>query len=143
MQNKKEIGKSEEKQNKRETKSSSDKLAIIRIRGEVGVKKKIKDTLNTLRLYKKNWCVLVNKDPSFVGMTKIIKDYAAYGEVTDEVVELLMKKAKKDKKGKLKPFRLSPPRGGFERKGIKVSFKSGGALGYRGEKINDLIKRML
>ena len=54
-----------------------------------------------------------------------------------------MKKAEKDKKGRIKPFRLNPPRGGFERKGIKVSFNSGGALGYRGEKINSLIKKML
>ncbi len=39
-------------------------------------------------------------------------------------------------------FRLSPPnKGGYE--GIKRSFQVGGALGYRGEKINVLIKRML
>ncbi|MBW2970579.1 hypothetical protein KY320_00300, partial [Candidatus Woesearchaeota archaeon] len=45
---------------------------------------------------------------------------------------------------KLKPyFRLSPPRGGFERKGVKNSFKSGGAAGYRGSKMNELIKRMI
>ena len=42
---------------------------------------------------------------------------------------------------KLKPiFRLHPPRKGYE--GIKRSFKEGGALGYRGEKINKLIRRM-
>ena len=41
----------------------------------------------------------------------------------------------------LKPvFRLHPPRKGYE--GIKRSFKEGGALGYRGEKINQLIRRM-
>ena len=41
----------------------------------------------------------------------------------------------------LKPvFRLHPPRKGYE--GIKRSFKEGGALGYRGEKINHLIRRM-
>ena len=39
-------------------------------------------------------------------------------------------------------FRLSPPnKGGYE--GIKRSFQVGGALGNRGEKINDLIKRMI
>jgi large subunit ribosomal protein L30 len=42
-----------------------------------------------------------------------------------------------------KVFRLSPPRGGFERKGIKTPFTMGGALGNRKEKINDLIKRMI
>ncbi len=39
-------------------------------------------------------------------------------------------------------FRLNPPRrGGYE--GIKRAFKVGGALGYRGEDINDLIRRMV
>lgn len=44
----------------------------------------------------------------------------------------------------LKPFiALKPPRKGFERKGIKKSYSIGGALGYRGKSINELIKRML
>lgn len=44
----------------------------------------------------------------------------------------------------LKPyFRLMPPRGGFERHGIKVHYSMGGSLGYRKEKINDLIKKMI
>lgn len=38
-------------------------------------------------------------------------------------------------------FRLAPPRKGYE--GNKKSFRDGGALGYRGDKINDLIARML
>jgi len=42
----------------------------------------------------------------------------------------------------IKPFRLHPPRKGYERGGVKRSFKAGGALGYRGEKINDLLRRM-
>ena len=48
--------------------------------------------------------------------------------------------------GKLVPrkfFRLNSPRGGFERAGIKRSFAVGGALGYRGSGINDLIRRMI
>ena len=40
-------------------------------------------------------------------------------------------------------FRLTPPSKGFERGGIKKPFKVGGALGYRGEKINSLIERMV
>jgi large subunit ribosomal protein L30 len=41
----------------------------------------------------------------------------------------------------LKPvFRLHPPRKGH--KGIKQSFKTGGELGYHGEAINELIKKM-
>ena len=41
----------------------------------------------------------------------------------------------------LKPlFRLHPPRKGYE--GIKRSYKVGGALGYRADKINVLLRRM-
>ena len=41
----------------------------------------------------------------------------------------------------LKPvLRLHPPRRGWE--GIKRSFTEGGALGYRGDAINALLRRM-
>ncbi len=44
----------------------------------------------------------------------------------------------------LKPFfKLMPPRKGFERKGTKKHFSVGGALGYRKDKINELIQRMI
>ena len=38
-------------------------------------------------------------------------------------------------------FRLTPPRKGYE--GNKRSFQNGGALGYRGKAINELIQRMM
>ncbi len=38
-------------------------------------------------------------------------------------------------------FKLRPPSKGYKGK-IKKSYRAGGELGYRGEKINDLIKRM-
>ena len=42
----------------------------------------------------------------------------------------------------IKPvFRLHPPRKGYE--DIRLSFNEGGSLGYRGEEIKDLAKRML
>jgi len=41
------------------------------------------------------------------------------------------------------PFRLRPPSKGFERKGIKKPYTEGGALGYRGDAINELLKRMI
>lgn len=42
----------------------------------------------------------------------------------------------------LKPvFRLSPPSGGYEN--TKISFREGGTYGWRGEEINNLIKRMV
>lgn len=52
------------------------------------------------------------------------------------------KKQLKDIPGLKLFFKLNPPRGGFERKGVKIAYSLGGALGYRKDKINDLIKRM-
>lgn len=44
----------------------------------------------------------------------------------------------------LKPFfRLKPPTKGFGRKGIKLPHSEGGAYGYWGEDINNLIQRMI
>ena len=43
----------------------------------------------------------------------------------------------------IKPvFRLHPPSGGYKGK-IKRSFKEGGVWGYRGQAINDLLKKMM
>ena len=47
----------------------------------------------------------------------------------------------KDVEGAKAVFRLHPPEKGYE--GIKRSYRNGGALGYRGEAINELIARML
>jgi large subunit ribosomal protein L30 len=47
------------------------------------------------------------------------------------------------KVGGMQPFfRLRPPKKGYKGK-IKKSFRAGGESGYRGEAINDLIKRMV
>jgi len=53
------------------------------------------------------------------------------------------KKELKDLPGLKLFFRLSPPKGGFEHGGIKKQFVQGGASGYRKDRINDLIKRMV
>ncbi len=129
--------------------NSAKKVAIIRVRGIIGIRKDIKDTLDMLRLYKKNYCVVLNNTPSINGMVKKVKDYVTYGDISEETSKLLIEKRGKtahDREGKevLKPFfRLNPPRKGFGRKGIKLPFAVGGALGNREDKINDLIKRMI
>ena len=68
-------------------------------------------------------------------------------ELADKLLkgEIMLHKLKDKKTGSwiIKPvFRLHPPRGGF-RGSIKKPYGAGGELGYRGEAINDLIKRML
>ncbi len=116
------------------------KIVVIRIKGLVNIRKTIEDTLDMLRLYRKNYCVVLENKPEVVGMLKKVKDYITWGEIDDDTLKLLIdKRGEKDKKF----FRLQPPRKGFERKGIKKAFSVGGALGYRGDKINDLIKRMI
>jgi len=140
------------------------RIAVVRVRGSVNLRKEVKDTLNLLRLYRKNYCVVVDSNPSFIGMIKRVKDYVTYGEIDDATYKELLEKRgeeykgrEEDRKGrikyrkfilvdgkKIKPFfRLNPPRKGFGRKGIKVSFKAHGGLGYRGDRINDLLKRMI
>lgn len=144
--------------------SKNKRIVVIRIRGPVRLKKQINDTLNMLRLYKKNYCTVIPSTNAYLGMIKKIKDFVTYGEINDETFKLLVEKKgeeykgrEKDSKGKInynkffvhenkkikKFFRLNTPKKGFGRKGIKVHFKVGGALGYRGEKINDLLKRMI
>ncbi len=139
------------------------KIAVVMIRGLAGVRKDIDDTMKMLKLYRKNYCVVMEDTKANLGMLKKVKDYVTFGELDEDTYNMLVEKRGQEfrerttdskkrinyiflKFGekKLKPFfRLSPPRGGFERKGIKKNFKSGGALGYRGNKINDLIKRMV
>ncbi len=149
--------------------------AVVKVRGSINVKPKIKETMKLMRLNRVNHCVIVPENETYDGMLKIIKDYVTWGEVDVETTELMLESSgktsgnaiftKKELKDssfktmkalaknlsegkvvmrdvpKLKPiFRLHPPRKGYE--GIKRSFKEGGALGYRGEKINKLIRRM-
>lgn len=112
-------------------------IAAVRVRGLTGVRHDIKETMEYLNLHKKNFCVLIKDDSSVNGMLRKAKDFITWGEASNDTIELL----KSRDKGK-KFFRLNSPRKGFGRKGIKTSFTRGGALGYRGDKINDLIKRM-
>jgi large subunit ribosomal protein L30 len=143
--------------------AKSGKLAIVLVRGVVGVAQSVKDTLSLLRLNKKNYCVVIENNPVHIGMIKKAKDYITWGEIDNETYNALVEKRGEEFQARLtdrkekysyksleingkkyKPyFRLNPPRKGFGRKGIKVAFKVGGALGYRAEKINDLINRML
>lgn len=115
------------------------KVAIILIRGLVGVRHDIKDALMSLNLRKKHSCVILEDSPTLRGVLRKTQDLVTFGEVNDETIALLNEKRKIV--GKV--YLLHPPRGGFERKGIKKSFVVGGALGDRKDAINDLIKKML
>jgi large subunit ribosomal protein L30 len=155
--------KKEKKKNNKQSEKIK-KLAVIRIRGSIKASKSVKDTFNHLNLFKKNSCIVLDKTNTNLGLIKKIKDYVTWGEIDNETYELLIKKRGelfkgrlKDRKGKIeykkyiefknkkykKYIRLHPPKSGFEKKGIKLGYKRGGALGYRGEDIENLIKRMI
>ncbi len=140
------------------------KLAVIRVRGLTGVRDKTKYTLEILRLYKSNYCSILTSNPVNLGMLKKAKDYITWGEIDDDTFkELIKKRAEEfsgretDSKKKIKYddflvvdnkkikkfFRLNPPRKGFGTRGVKHGFNEGGALGYRGKAINELLRKML
>lgn len=144
--------------------SNNSRLAAVRLRGLININGKVESALQMLRLYKTNYCVVLPGNPVYIGMLKKAKDYITWGEIDDETYKLLVEKRGEEFKGletdshgkikyndfiainnkKIKKyFRLNAPRKGLGRKGIKHSFKQGGALGYRGDKINELIKRMV
>ncbi|MGV8162936.1 MAG: uL30 family ribosomal protein [Candidatus Nanoarchaeia archaeon] len=114
-------------------------LAVILIRGLIGTNKDIRDTLLMLNLQTKFSCAVIPDTPVNRGMLHKVKDYTTYGEISEETIKELDAKRKKQNKH----YALPPPRGGFERQGIKTPYASKGALGYRGEKINDLLKKMI
>ena len=148
---------------KEKVQENKSKLVVVLVRGTVNVTQSVKDTLKMLNLSRKNHCVVLENNPVNLGMLKKAKDYITWGELDEETYKELIAKRGEEYKGRLKDFkekfsynvfefngkkyktyfRLNPPRKGFGRKGIKVAFKVGGALGNREEKINDLIKRML
>jgi len=149
----------------KESKPSKEKLlAVIRVRGKINLKHGISKTFTQLNLHNKNWCVFLKNTNSNLGMVKKVKDYVTYGEVSEDVLNSVIEKRgelfkgrEHDSKKKIsyKKFfvyknkkyqrylRLSPPKKGYGRKGIKTSFVNGGTLGYRGEKINELLKQMI
>ena len=113
------------------------KIAIVRVRGNIKVMKVFIDTMRMLNINRKNHCAVVESTPDIMGMIKKVKDFITWGEVSDAALKFLEIR-KKDRF-----YALQPPRGGYARKGTKMPFALGGALGYRGDKINDLLKRMI
>lgn len=139
--------------------------AVIRIRGSIGLKEDIKDTLTMLRLHRKMHCVLIKESDSMKGMLQKTRSWITWGEIDDETLRLMIKKRgrkiggkrladaeteeifKKIKEKEKTPeeiepiFRLNPPSKGFK-KSVKQHYPDG-ELGYREKEINELLKRMI
>lgn len=141
-------------------------FAVVRVRGSVGITRDLADTLMMLRLHRINHCVIVPKNQNFAGMLHKARNFITWGEIDRETLEKLVAKrgrfagdkrvtdlnyakelahliisGKPAKETGIKPvFRLSPPSKGY--KSTKALYPKG-SLGYRGERINELLKRMI
>jgi len=77
------------------TPENSKLLFIVRIRGALGMKRKILDTLKIFRLHKVNHSILIFPNSSYMGMLQKVKDYVCYGEVNKKILlKLLRTRAK-------------------------------------------------
>lgn len=89
---------------------------------------------------------LLKKRGRLIGNKPITDEYAkklGYGNVEELAKAIYNLEVEFHKLPRIKPvFRLHPPSGGYKGK-IKRSFVEGGVTGYRGEAINDLLKRMI
>ena len=110
-----------------------------------GMIQKVKDYITWGEISAETLAKLIEKRGRLLGNKRVTEEYVqeklgmGIKEFAEKVIAGEMKLS--DLPG-LKPvFRLHPPRGGFKSK--KRTFKEGGALGYRGEAINELIERML
>ncbi|WP_297090967.1 50S ribosomal protein L30 [Thermococcus sp.] len=111
-----------------------------------GMVQKVKDYITWGEIDAETLAKLIRKRGRLIGNKPITDEYVKekLGMTIDEFAKKVVDgEMKLTDLPNIKPvFRLHPPRGGL--KGSKKrSFKEGGALGYRGERINDLIERML
>lgn len=113
----------------------------------IGMLKRVKDHSTWGEINEKTFKELLLKRGKLPGNGKLTEAYLKDKTKmsADEFVKefLAGKKELKDIPGLKLYFKLSPPRQGFERKGIKISFGLGGALGYRKDQINELVMRMI
>lgn len=67
-------------------------IAVIRLHGEMNMRKIFKDTLYLLKLYKKYHCIVVPNTKPFLGMIAKAKDYITWGEINKDCLRLLLEK---------------------------------------------------
>jgi large subunit ribosomal protein L30 len=138
-------------------------FAVIRIRGSAGTNKEIEDTLSMLNLHSPNHCVVIPETKEYLGMLKKAKDLITWGQIDKKTLSELLEKRSKFSQEELKElnmkdfddlsdaliknqlklkliFRLNPPRHGL--KSTKLPYPRGD-LGFRKEKINELLERMI
>ena len=113
----------------------------------LGMLEKIKNVSTWGEINEKTYGALLTNRGKLPGNKRLTDDYVKEKVKTDikgfSKEFMTFKKEMKEIPGLKTFFKLNPPRKGFERKGIKVPFAQGGVLGYRKDKINDLLERMI
>ncbi|KZX11217.1 50S ribosomal protein L30 [Methanobrevibacter curvatus] len=109
-----------------------------------GMLQKAKDYITWGEIDEETLVEIISKRGELVGGSKVTNEYLSENTNYNSIKELanaLLKSEVDYDEIKLKPvFRLHPPRKGYE--AIRVSFNEGGTLGFRGELIKDLVKKM-
>ena len=65
-------------------------IAVLRVRGEIGIRPQIKTTLDLMKLHRKHRLILLKNTPSNKGMIDKVKDYCTFGEVDQETIIKLL-----------------------------------------------------
>ncbi len=112
----------------------------------IGMLKKVTPWVTWGEIDKDTFEAMLRKRGRLVGDKKLTDDYVKentkFANISEFVDAFMNFEAELEDIPNLKPvFRLTPPSGGY--KSIKKHWKEGGDRGYRGEKINELIKRMI
>ena len=112
----------------------------------LGMLRKAKDYITWGEASKESIALLLKERGRITGNKKLTNEHiqeTGYKSL-DDLAEAIHKTEVEYKNlPNIKPvLRLHPPKKGFKGK-VKKSYAAGGATGYRGENINDLIKRMI
>lgn len=111
----------------------------------LGMLRKAQNQVTWGEVSKETIRLLLKKRGMLIGNKRLTDQYAqemGY-ESLDALAEAIYKlEVEFNRLPNIKPlFRLHPPKHGYKAK-VKRSYSAGGVTGYRGEAINDLIKRM-
>ncbi|BAM69273.1 MULTISPECIES: 50S ribosomal protein L30 [unclassified Methanothermobacter] len=111
----------------------------------LGMLQKAKDYITWGEIDQETLTAMITKRARIIGGERLtdeyIKENTEYDSVEEFAGAVFRGEVKLEDAGIKPVFRLHPPRKGYE--AIKKAFNEGGSLGYRGEKINDLLKRMI
>jgi len=111
-----------------------------------GMLRKTKNYVTWGEISEENVALLLGKRGRLVGDRKLTDEYAqeiGYKSLDDLAEAVYKLKVEYSCLPKVKAvFRLHPPKKGYKGK-VKRSYAAGGVTGYRGETINDLLKRMM